>query len=131
MMRTYNYEVGDFVRYQGDLSTLTAILRNPDVGRIEEFGNNVGGQERIYLYLLKAKKQSKDVIFYLIGIHPDYQNKGVTAIIFNEYYNTFKKNGIVNCIRSPELEDNIAIHLLWKNFNPIVHCKRKTYRKDL
>jgi hypothetical protein len=24
---------------------------------------------------IKAKKQSKDVVFYLIGVHPDYQNK--------------------------------------------------------
>ena len=39
-------------------------------------------------HLLKARKKSKDVIFYLIGIRPDYQNKGVTAIIFNEFYHT-------------------------------------------
>lgn len=55
-MRTYNYEVGDYVRYQGNLSTLSEILRTPDIGRIEEFGNNVG-RERIRLYLLKAKKE--------------------------------------------------------------------------
>src|SRR5204862_8118960 len=55
MLSTYNYEVGDYVKYQGNLSTLTEILRNPDVGKIEEFGNNVG-RERIYLYLLKARK---------------------------------------------------------------------------
>ena len=34
------------------------------------------------LHLLKAKKHSKDVIFYLIGVHPDYQNKGVHAVSF-------------------------------------------------
>lgn len=55
MIRTVNYEVGDYIKYQGNLSTLTEILRNPDIGRIEEFGNNVG-QERVYLYLLDAKK---------------------------------------------------------------------------
>lgn len=55
MVRTFNYEVGDYVRYQGNLSTLTEILRNPDIGRIEEFGNNVG-RERVYLYLLGSKK---------------------------------------------------------------------------
>jgi hypothetical protein len=55
MLRTFNYEVGDYVRYQGNMSTLTKILRDPDVGRIEEFGNNVG-RERVYLYLIKAKK---------------------------------------------------------------------------
>jgi len=84
-----------------------------------------------FLHLLKARKQSKDMIFYLIGVHPDYQNKAVTAIIFNEYYHTFREKGVVNCFRTPELADNVAIHNLWKHFNPIVHKRRCTYRKDL
>ena len=29
--------------------------------------------------------------FYLIGIHPEYQRRGVTAIIFKEIYEIFKK----------------------------------------
>lgn len=82
-------------------------------------------------HLLKAKKQSKDVIFYLIGIHPDYQNRGVTAVIFNEYYKTFLKRGIVNCIRTPELEENTAIRQIWKHFDPVTHKRRRTYRKAL
>ncbi len=82
-------------------------------------------------HLLKAKKQSKDVLFYLIGVHPDYQNKGVHAIIFNEYYNVFTKKGIQNCIRTPELEDNTAIHQLWKRFDPKIYKRRRTYRKDI
>ena len=81
-------------------------------------------------HLLSAKKNSKDVIFYLIGILPEYQNKGVTAIIFNEYYHTFKEKGIVNCIRTPELEENTAIRQMWKHFNPITHKRRRTYRKS-
>ena len=84
-----------------------------------------------FIHLLSARKNSKDVVFYLIGVHPDYQNKGVTAIIFNEYYKTFTEKGIVNCIRTPELADNIAIQLMWKNFDPIVHCKRKTVSKEI
>ncbi len=82
-------------------------------------------------HLLSAKKNSKDVIFYLIGIHPSYQNKGVTSIIFNEFYHTFKKKGVVNCIRTPELEDNVAIRQMWKHFDPVTHKRRRTYRKDL
>ncbi|MCL6266101.1 GTP cyclohydrolase [Flagellimonas myxillae] len=82
-------------------------------------------------HLLKAKKHSKDVIFYLIGIRPDFQNKGVTAIIFNEYYKTFKKRGVVNCIRTPELEENVAIRQMWKHFDPVTHKRRRTYRKSL
>ena len=84
-----------------------------------------------FYHLLKAKKQSKDVVFYLIGVAPEYQSKGVTAIIFDEYYRTFTKNGIINCIRTPELAENHAIHNLWKNFDPIIHCRRKTFRKEL
>ncbi|WP_026729179.1 GNAT family N-acetyltransferase [Flavobacterium denitrificans] len=84
-----------------------------------------------FLHLLKARKHSKDVVFYLIGVHPDYQNKGVTALIFDEYYKTFSEKGIRNCIRTPELLENNAIHLLWKNFDPIIHCQRKTYLKNL
>ncbi|RVT71374.1 GTP cyclohydrolase [Flavobacterium sufflavum] len=82
-------------------------------------------------HLLKAKKQSKDLIFYLIGVHPEYQNKAVTAVIFNEYYETFKAKGIENCIRTPELIDNVAIHNIWKHFDPKVHCRRKTFKKEL
>ncbi len=82
-------------------------------------------------HLLKAKKQSKDVIFYLIGIHPEYQNKGITAVIFNEYYKTFTEKGIKNCIRTPELEENVAIRQMWKHFNPEIYKRRRTYRKDL
>lgn len=84
-----------------------------------------------FYHLLQAKKHSKDVIFYLIGIHPDYQNKGVTSIIFNEYYKTFQEKGIQNCIRTPELEDNVAIRQMWKHFDPEIYKRRRTYRKDL
>jgi len=81
--------------------------------------------------LLKAKKTSKDVVFYLIGVHPEYQKKGVHAVIFNEYYETFKKKGIIDCYRTPELEDNEAIHKIWKHFFPVVVKRRKTYRKPI
>jgi GNAT superfamily N-acetyltransferase len=84
-----------------------------------------------FRHILHAKKHSKDVIFYLIGIHPDYQNKGVHAVIFNEYYETFKEKGIQTCFRTPELENNTAIHQIWKHFYPEVYKRRKTYRKDL
>jgi hypothetical protein len=79
-------------------------------------------------YTFKAKKQSKDVVFYLIGVHPDYQNKAVTAVIFSEYYHTFKGWKTVS---TPELADNTAIHNLWKHFNTEINCRRKTFRIEL
>lgn len=91
-------------------------------GRLFPFG---------FLHLLRAKKTSKDVIFYLIGIHPEFQNKGVTAIIFNEYYKTFTEKKIEMCYRTPELEENVAIRQMWKHFDPVVYQRRCTYRKKL
>ena len=84
-----------------------------------------------FYHLLQARKYSKEIVFYLIGITPEYQSKGITAIIFDEYYKTFSEKGIRNCIRTPELLENNAIHLLWKNFDPTIHCQRKTYLKNL
>ncbi|WP_439151128.1 GTP cyclohydrolase [Winogradskyella sp.] len=91
-------------------------------GRLFPFGIN---------HILKAKKHSKDVIFYLIGVHPDYQNKGVHAVIFNEYYETFKEKSIQTCYRTPELENNEAIHKIWKHFDSKVYKRRKTFKKDI
>ncbi|HMC01021.1 MAG TPA: hypothetical protein VKN14_08310 [Flavobacteriaceae bacterium] len=84
-----------------------------------------------FLKLLKARKESKDVIFYLIGIDKEYQNKGITAVIFNEYYKVFSEKGIENCIRTPELKENFAIHQIWKHFNSRIHKRRKTFRKNI
>ncbi|MFL9843329.1 GTP cyclohydrolase [Flavobacterium rhizosphaerae] len=91
-------------------------------GRLFPFG---------FIHLLRAKKRSKSVAFYLIGIDEKYQNKGLTAIIFEENYESFTKNKVEMCIRTPELEENHAVHNLWKAFNARIHKRRRTYRKDL
>ncbi|GAA3641183.1 GNAT family N-acetyltransferase [Flavivirga jejuensis] len=82
-------------------------------------------------HLLHAKKHAKTVTFYLIGVLPEYQNKGVTAIIFNEFHKTFKEKGIELCVRGPELDDNVAIQQIWKNFEPVVNKRRCTFKKDI
>jgi GNAT superfamily N-acetyltransferase len=84
-----------------------------------------------FYHLLNARKNSDEVTFYLIGVHPTYQGKGAHAIIFNEYYHTFAARGIKTLIRTPELADNHAIHALWKDFKPVTHQKRCTFRKDI
>ncbi|PID69853.1 MAG: GTP cyclohydrolase [Flavobacteriales bacterium] len=78
-------------------------------------------------HILKAKKHSKEVLFYLIGIKEEYQNKGVTAIIFDEYFKTFKEKGIKKCFRTPELIENHAIHQIWKHFKSNINKDRKTF----
>jgi len=82
-------------------------------------------------HLLKARKHAKSITFYLIGVDPAYQNKGVTAVIFEEFHKEFTKNNIKECIRTPELVENMAINKIWSSFNPWTHKKRRTYRLDL
>jgi len=82
-------------------------------------------------HLLHAKKHSNKITLYLIGVHPKYQNKGVHAIVFNEFHKTFDKKKIVELVRTPELVDNLAIHQLWKNYKPLTHKKRCTFRKEI
>ena len=84
-----------------------------------------------FLKILKAKRQSKEAIFYLIGVHPDYQNKGIHALIFNHYYEVFSTKGIQWCYRTPELEENTTAIQIWKNFGNIIYKRRKTYKFEL
>lgn len=84
-----------------------------------------------FIHLLRAKRHSKEVLFYLIGVHPDYQKKGVVAIIFDEFAKSYIKHGIKRAYRTPELETNTDINALWKEFNPINHKRRRTYRKSI
>lgn len=82
-------------------------------------------------HLLKAKRKSTDVLFYLIGIQPKYQNKGVTAIVFDEFYKTFSAKKIKTCINTPMLIENKEIQNIWSDFNPVIHKRRRTYRLNL
>ncbi len=82
-------------------------------------------------HLLKASKKNDRANFYLIGIHPEYQRRGVTAIIFKEIYETFKKKGVKFLETNPELEENKNIQLLWQDYNPINHKRRRTYSKEV
>ncbi|MVO10665.1 GTP cyclohydrolase [Flavobacterium sp. TP390] len=84
-----------------------------------------------FYHLLQARKHSKEAVFYLIGVTPEYQSKGITAIIFEEYYKIFKAKDINTCVRTPELEENNAIHNLWKHFNSKITKRRRTYSKKL
>ena len=78
-------------------------------------------------HLFKAKYFNNRASFYLIGVHPEYQNKGVIAILFNEIQKLFNKKGITEVETNPELEENTSIHQLWKNYEHELHKKRSTF----
>ena len=82
-------------------------------------------------HLWQAKKHHSTVEFYLIGVAPEYQSKGIPALLFDYYYEVFKRNGVKHCVITPELEENMAIQQLWKSFDPIIFARRATFKKLL
>ena len=82
-------------------------------------------------HFLKAGKKNDRANFYLIGIHPDYQRRGVTSIIFKEIWKLFRKKGVKYLETNPELEENKSVQLLWQDYNPVNHKRRRTYSLNI
>jgi len=91
-------------------------------GRLFPFG---------WYFLKKALMKNDTAAFYLIGIDPEYQGKGVTAIIFEEMRSIFSKKGIIQTETNPELKENTAVQQLWKDYSPVQHKERSTFTKVL
>ena len=91
-------------------------------GRLWPFG---------WWHFLQAGKKNDRANFYLIGIHPEYQRRGVTAIIFKEIFVRFNQMGIKFAETNPELEENKSVQLLWQEYNPVNHKRRRTYSMDI
>jgi len=82
-------------------------------------------------HFLQAGKKNDRANFYLIGIHPDYQRRGVTSIIFKEIWKLFRKKGVKYLETNPELEENKSVQLLWQDYNPVNHKRRRTYALNI
>lgn len=84
------------------------------------------------LHLLKAlKSRPKVVDLYLIGILPEYQNKGINALIFRDLIPIFQRLGVEYCESNPELESNQAVQMQWNYFERVHHKTRRAYIKEL
>lgn len=92
-------------------------------GRLFPFG---------WIHLLKALKTKPKVIdLYLTGVLPEYQNKGVNALLFNDLIPVYKSVGAVYAESNPELESNNAVQAQWDYFKREHHKTRRAYIKNL
>lgn len=82
-------------------------------------------------HLMQANKKNDSAAFYLIGVDPKLQGKGITALIFKAMYETFKRNNIEFLETNPELVENENVQVLWKPYSPVNHKRRKTFKKDI
>ena len=93
-------------------------------GRLFPFG---------WYHLLKALKSKKisDFDLLLIAVRPDYQDKGVTAMIFNEMTPYFQKYGIQRVETTSILETNHKSLANFSEFDHIQHKRRRAFVKEL
>ena len=78
-------------------------------------------------HFLQAGKKNDRANFYLIGIHPENQGRGVTSIIFKSIQMNLKNKGIKYLETKPELEENKNVLVLWQEYHPVHHKSRRTY----
>lgn len=112
---------GKLIAFSVVMPSFSKALKKAN-GRLLPFG---------WWHILKAQKKNDTAAFYLIGIDPEYQGKGVTAIIFEEMQHLFNAKGISTVETNPELKENTAVQLLWKDYSPVQHKERSTFRKEL
>lgn len=82
-------------------------------------------------HFMQAERKNDRANFYLIGIHPEYQRRGVTSIIFKEIWKLLRNKGVKYLETNPELEENKSVQLLWQDYNPVNHKRRRTYSLDI
>ncbi|MFA7228091.1 MAG: hypothetical protein WC061_03565 [Melioribacteraceae bacterium] len=83
------------------------------------------------LQILKAMKNNTDVDLYLTAVKPEYQNKGVNAIIINEVNNVFVRNKIKKVETNRELEENSKIQAQWRFFRNRQHKRRRCFKRSI
>lgn len=84
-----------------------------------------------YLRILRAMRNNDTVDLLLLGVKPEYQSRGVHAMIFDKVGNTFLKNGIKYLETTRELENNTKIKQLWSNYEYRQHKRARCYIKEL
>lgn len=83
-------------------------------------------------HMLKALRGKNNIIdLMLVAIKPEYQSKGVNALLFTELIPAFIKNGYEFAETNPELEVNQKVQSQWQYFDTTQHKRRRAYKKTL
>ena len=82
--------------------------------------------------LLKAIRGKTDVVdLLLVAVKPEYQSRGVNALIFADLIPQYIKNGYKYAESNLEIEGNENVQKQWEYFERRQHRRRRAYRKKL
>lgn len=85
-----------------------------------------------WAHLLRALRGHNPVVdLLLVAIKPEYQSKGVNALLFKDLIPVFQNNGYEYAESNLELEENANVQLQWQYFERRQHRRRRAYRKPL
>ena len=94
-------------------------------GRLLPFG---------WYHLLKViflKKYPKVLDLLLVAVKPEYQNKGVNALLFYDLIPVYQKIGFEYAESNPELELNDKVQAQWEYFKTEQHKRRRCFKKNI
>jgi len=80
-----------------------------------------------FIHLLRAMRKNDTIHMYLIGVRPDYQGKGILALIYHELNKEYLAAGITLARTHPQLEENLKAISIWKNYDARVNIRRRCW----
>ncbi len=84
-----------------------------------------------FYHILRSMKKLDTIECYLIGVIPEYRNKGINALIFNHLHSNYVKLGAKVIISNPQLEHNYAVQRLFEYYETIPYMRRRCYLSHL
>ena len=101
-----------------------AVALQKAKGRLFPFG---------WFHILKALfiKRPTRLDFLIVAIDPEYQGKGVNAMIMNDIHPNYVKMGFKDVESNPELEENNKVQAQWELFEKEQHKRRRAYKKEI
>ena len=114
-------ENGDLIAAGISMPSLASALQKCN-GELFPFG---------WWYLLKSMflKKPDTLDLLLIGVRPDYQNKGVPTLLICDLIEVYNKLGFKYAETNAMLETNTAVQALWAPFEKEQHKKRWIFGK--
>lgn len=114
---------GDLIAAGITIPSLSEALQKCN-GEIFPFG---------WWHLLKAMywKKPDTLDLLLIGVRPDYQNRGVNSLLFVDLFQTYKKMGFKYAETNANLETNSKVQAMWDPFEKELHKRRWVFTKEI
>jgi GNAT superfamily N-acetyltransferase len=84
-----------------------------------------------FIHLMHALRKNNVVTMYLIGVRPDYQGKGLLALMYHELNKAYLKAGITLARTHPQIEENLKAISIWKNYDARLNIRRRCWIQNL